>query len=228
MTSEDLETPVVNTQEQDPVTPVQEESKMFRQEDVDKIVAERIQRERAKFEKRYSNVDLDEYNNMIQAKERKELEAKKQRGEFEKILEETVGKKDSVIQDLQKQVHSIKVEGALLNAASSKKAVNPQQVSRLLQDRVNLTETGEVEIVDDNGAPRYGDDGKLLTVDQYVSEWLTSNPHFVASTPGGSGSQSQTANNTVGNKVDISKLDMSRKDHREQYAEWRKQRDSAR
>ena len=82
--------------------------------------------------------------------------------------------------------------------------------------------------MDDSGTPRYGDDGKPLSVDQYVSEWLTSNPHFVASTPGGSGSQSQTANNTVGNKVDISRLDMSRKDHREQYAEWRKQRDSAR
>jgi hypothetical protein len=228
MTSEDLETQVVNTQEQDPVTPVQEESKMFRQEDVDKIVAERIQRERAKFEKKYSDVNLDEYKNMLAEKERKELEAKKQRGEFEKILEETVSKKDNVIQDLQKQVHSIKVEGALLNAASNKKAVNPQQVSRLLQDRVKLTQTGEVEIVDDNGAPRYGDDGKLLTVDQYVSEWLTSNPHFVASTPGGSGSQSQTANNTTGDKIDISKLDMTRKDHREIYSKWRTERASAR
>jgi hypothetical protein len=165
---------------------------------------------------------------MIADKERKELEAKKQRGEFEKILEETVSKKDSVIQDLQKQVHSIKVEGAILNAASSKKAVNPQQVTRLLQDRVKLTETGDVEIVDENGAPRYGDDGKLLTVDQYVTEWLTDNPHFVASTPGGSGSQSQTANNNTGDKIDISKLDMTRKDHRDIYAKWRAERASAR
>lgn len=228
MTSENLVAEEANTQAQDTVTPAQEDTKMFRQEDVDKIVAERIQRERAKFEKKYSNVDLDEYQSMVDAKERKELEAKKQRGEFEKILEDTVSKKDTVIQDLQKQVHSIKVEGALLNAASSKKAVNPQQVSRLLQDRVKLTETGDVEIVDDLGAPRYGDDGKLLTVDQYVNEWLTDNPHFVASTPGGSGSQSQTANNTTGDKIDISKLDMSRKDHREMYSQWKSQRASAR
>jgi hypothetical protein len=228
MTSEDLVTEEVNTLEQDAATPVVEDTKMFRQEDVDKIVAERIQRERAKFEKRYSDVNLDEYRSMIADKERKELEAKKQRGEFEKILEETVSKKDSVIQDLQKQVHSIKVEGAILNAASSKKAVNPQQVTRLLQDRVKLTETGDVEIVDENGAPRYGDDGKLLTVDQYVTEWLTDNPHFVASTPGGSGSQSQTANNNTGDKIDISKLDMTRKDHRDIYAKWRAERASAR
>lgn len=228
MTSENLETPEVITQEQETANTVQEDTKVFRQEDVDKIVAERIQRERAKFEKKYSDVNLDEYRSMLSEKERKELEAKKQRGEFEKILEETVSKKDTVIHDLQKQVHSIKVEGALLNAASNKRAVNPQQVTRLLQDRVKLTETGDVEVLDDSGAPRYGDDGKPLSVDQYVSEWLTSNPHFVASTPGGSGSQSQTANNNNGNTIDISKLDMSRKDHREQYSEWRKQRDSAR
>lgn len=228
MTSENLETPEVITQEQETANTVQEDTKVFRQEDVDKIVAERIQRERAKFEKKYSDVNLDEYRAMLSEKERKELEAKKQRGEFEKILEETVSKKDTVIHDLQKQVHSIKVEGALLNAASNKRAVNPQQVTRLLQDRVKLTETGDVEVLDDSGTPRYGDDGKPLSVDQYVSEWLTSNPHFVASTPGGSGSQSQTANNNNGNTIDISKLDMSRKDHREQYSEWRKQRDSAR
>lgn len=228
MTSEDLVTEEVNTVEQETATPAQEETKMFRQEDVDKIVAERVQRERAKFEKKYSDVNLDEYKSMIAEKERKELEAKKQRGEFEKILEETVGKKDNVIQDLHKQIHSIKVEGALLNAASARRAVNPKQVTQLLQNSVKLTETGDVEVLDETGAPRYNDDGKLMSVDQYVTQWLTDNPHFVASTPGGSGSQSQTANNTVGNKVDISKLDMSRKDHREQYAEWRKQRDSAR
>jgi len=165
---------------------------------------------------------------MIAEKERKELEAKKQRGEFEKILEETVGKKDGVIHDLQKQIHSIKVEGALLNAASAKRAVNPKQVTQLLQNSVKLTETGDVEVLDETGAPRYNDDGKLMSVDQYVNQWLTDNPHFVASTPGGSGSTNNAAANNTGDKVDISKLDMSRKDHREQYSQWRKQRDSAR
>jgi hypothetical protein len=228
MTSEDLVTEEVNTVEQDTAAPAQEETKMFRQEDVDKIVAERIQRERAKFEKKYSDVNLDEYKSMIAEKERKELEAKKQRGEFEKILEETVGKKDGVIHDLQKQIHSIKVEGALLNAASAKRAVNPKQVTQLLQNSVKLTETGDVEVLDETGAPRYNDDGKLMSVDQYVNQWLTDNPHFVASTPGGSGSTNNAAANNTGDKVDISKLDMSRKDHREQYSQWRKQRDSAR
>jgi len=228
MTSENLVTDEVDTVEQDTAAPAQEETKMFRQEDVDKIVAERVQRERAKFEKKYSDVNLDEYRSMVADRERKELEAKKQRGEFEKILEETVGKKDGVIQDLQKQIHSIKVEGALLNAASSKRAVNPKQVTQLLQSSVKLTETGEVEVLDESGSPRYNDAGKLLTVDEYVSEWLTANPHFVASTPGGSGSSNNVAANNTGDKIDISKLDMTRRSDREIYAKYRAERDAAR
>ena len=228
MTSENLEPTLATTQTQESVTTAQEETRTFGQNDVDKIVAERVARERAKFEKKYGNVDLDAYNSFQDEKERKELEAKKQRGEFDRILSDTVSKKDSVIQDLQKQIHSVKVEGALLNAASSKKAVNPQQVSQLLQGRVKLTEMGDVEVLDDNGSPRYNDNGKPLSVDEYVNEWLTQNPHFVASTPGGSGSQSQATSNNTGNKIDISKLDMSRKDHRDQYAQWKKDRDSAR
>jgi len=228
MTSENLVTDEVDTVGQDTAAPAQEETKMFRQEDVDKIVAERVQRERAKFEKKYSDVNLDEYRSMVADRERKELEAKKQRGEFEKILEETVGKKDGVIQDLQKQIHSIKVEGALLNAASSKRAVNPKQVTQLLQSSVKLTETGEVEVLDESGSPRYNDAGKLLTVDEYVSEWLTANPHFVASTPGGSGSSNNVAANNTGDKIDISKLDMTRRSDREIYAKYRAERDAAR
>lgn len=228
MTSENLVTDEVDTVGQDTAAPAQEETKMFRQEDVDKIVAERVQRERAKFEKKYSDVNLDEYRSMVADRERKELEAKKQRGEFEKILEETVGKKDGVIQDLQKQIHSIKVEGALLNAASSKRAVNPKQVTQLLQSSVKLTETGEVEVLDESGSPRYNDAGKLLTVDEYVSEWLTANPHFVASTPGGSGSSNNVAANNTGDKIDISKLDMTRRSDRELYAKYRAERDRAR
>jgi hypothetical protein len=228
MTSENLVTDEVDTVGQDTAAPAQEETKMFRQEDVDKIVAERVQRERAKFEKKYSDVNLDEYRSMVADRERKELEAKKQRGEFEKILEETVGKKDGVIQDLQKQIHSIKVEGALLNAASSKRAVNPKQVTQLLQSSVKLTETGDVEVLDESGSPRYNDAGKLLSVDEYVSEWLTANPHFVASTPGGSGSSNNVAANNTGDKIDISKLDMTRRSDREIYAKYRAERDAAR
>ena len=58
------------------------------QDDVNRIVAERVAREKSKFEKKYSNVDLDLYHQMVEEKEtlrQKELE---KRGEFEKVLKE--------------------------------------------------------------------------------------------------------------------------------------------
>lgn len=223
MTSEDLATAqdAAETQNQDIATPAYEE-KMFKQEDLDRIVAERLARERSKIEKRYQGIDVDRYNSLIEAEETKELEAKKRRGEFEKILEETVSKKDSQIQELRNQIHSVRVTGALINAAGKHRAINTEQVAELLGKNVRLSETGEVEILDAQGTPRYDDSGKLLTVDGYVQEWLTSNPHFVASTPGGSGSSNQATLNTK--SVNIADLDLTRRDHREIYKKYRENR----
>jgi len=140
-----------------------------------------------------------------------------------------VSKKDTVISDLRNQIHSIKIEGALLNAASNRKAVNAEQVTRLLQNQVRLSEDGEVEVTDAQGNARYTDEGKLMSVDQYVGEWLDANPHFVASTPGGSGSRSaaeQTTNPTE--QIDVSKLDMNNRAHRELYKKYKQERASAR
>lgn len=219
-----------STVEQEVATPAQEENtKTFTQEDLDKVVAERVARERNKYEKKFSGIDLDRYHELVSEQENKELEARKQRGEFEKILEDTVSKKDTVISDLRNQIHSIKIEGALLNAASNRKAVNAEQVTRLLQNQVRLSEDGEVEVTDAQGNARYTDSGKLMSVDQYVAEWLDANPHFVASTPGGSGSRSaaeQTTNPTE--QIDISKLDMNNRAHRELYKKYKQERASAR
>ena len=107
----------------------QGETKTFSQEELDRIVKDRLDREKKKIHKQFEGVDVNAYRQMMEAKEAEELEGQKARGEFEKVLKETVGKKDSAIQQLQTELHSIKVDGALLNAASTKRAVNPQQVA---------------------------------------------------------------------------------------------------
>ena len=223
MTSENLAATenVDETQDQDTATSEPEE-KLFRQEDLDRIVAERLSRERSKIEKKYSGIDVDHYNTLIKAEEGKQLEAKKRRGEFEKILEETVQKKDSQISDLQKQIHNVRVTGALISAAGKHRAINSEQVAELLGKSVRLTETGDVEVLDTEDRPRYDDSGKPLTVEGYVEEWLASNPHFVASTPGGSGSSNQATLNT--GSVKIADLDLNRRDHREIYKKHREAR----
>lgn len=202
----------------------QVEKQQFTQDEVDRIVKERLDRERKKFSKQFEGIDIDKYRELTAKEEQIRLEQEKARGNFEKVLQETVSKKDGTIKQLQEQLHSIKVDGSLLNAASSRRAVNPQQVVRLLKDQIRLGDGGDVEIIGDDGAPRYSDSGSLMTIDDLVNEFLSSNPHFIAAGPTGSGAQggiAKATGNSVG-KVDVSKLDMNNPEHRAIYKEYRK------
>lgn len=195
----------------------------FTQEDIDRIVKERLDRERKKITKQFEGVDVEKYRELTSKEEQLKIEQEKARGNFEKVLQDTVSKKDSTIKQLQDQLHSIKVDGSLLNAASSRQAINPQQVVRLLKDQIRLGDGGDVEIVGDDGTVRYTDSGSLMSVDDLVNEFLTANPHFKVAGPSGSGSQGGVAKATGGvGKVDISKLDMNNPEHRAIYKEYRK------
>jgi hypothetical protein len=188
----------------------QEKKSSFTQDEIDRIVKERLSRERQKILKQYEGVDVEKYRTLIQAEEQKQTEEHAKRGEFEKILTSTVGKKDAAIQQLQKELQAIKVDGAVLNAASSRKAVNPQQVVRLLKDQIRLNDAGQVEVLDETGSVRYNDSGASMTADELVDSFLSENPHFVSAGPSGTGSQSSVAqaNGRMGN-VDIDKLNMN-------------------
>ena len=195
----------------------------FSQADIDKIVADRIARERRKSEKKYEGVDVDQYKELTAKQEKEREDRLKAKGEFERVLKETVDKKDSTIQTLQNQISSIKVDGALVDTASKYRAISPNQVVKLLKDQVRLNETGDVEVVDaKTGQTRYGDDGTHLTIDSLVKEFITENPHFVAAGPAGSGSTSKVGDSGAGETLDISKLDMSNAEHRKIYADYRK------
>ncbi len=199
------------------------EDKTFTQADLDKIVADRVSRERRKFEKKYEGIDPEYYTELSSKAEKERQDKLKAKGEFEQILKETVSKKDEQIGSLLNQVKTIKVDGSLLDTASKHKAVNPGQVSQLLKDQVQMNEAGDVEIVDPKtGQVRYNDAGEHMNVSQLVTEFLTANPHFVSATPSGSGTTSKIGDAGGGEKLDISKLDMSKPSDREAYASYRK------
>ena len=195
---------------------------LLSQEEVNRIVAERVERERKKFERRYADIDVDRYQQLTEAEEARRVEEQKKRGEFEEILKSTVGKKDSVIDNLQKELHNIKVDGAMLNIASKHKAINPEQVVSLVKNQVRMSETGEVEVVDpQTGTIRYNDSGDPLSMDELVEDFLQNNPHFVTATPRGSGTTSNTRDSSV-KKLDVTQLDMKNPEHKRLYAEYRK------
>lgn len=162
--------------------------KTFTQDELDRIVADRIARERKKAEKKLEGIDLEEARKIMQEREQAEIERQKERGEFENILKQTVEKKDQEITAYKQKLHETLVDGSLLSAASKHDAVSPDQVSQLLKGKVRLADDGGVEVLDDQGTPRYNNEGNLLSVDELVSDFLTANPHFVRASGGGTGS----------------------------------------
>ena len=173
-----------------------QESKTFTQEELDRIVADRVAREQRKFDKRLSGVDLDEAKDLLAKKEAAELERQKERGEFDKVLKQTVEKKDMEIQSYKSKLQQTLVDGAILGAAGNNNAVNPTQVSQLLKDQTRLSDDGTVEVLDANGLPRYNDSGDLLSVNEMVAEFLTVNPHMVKASQGGTGSMGNAGGST--------------------------------
>lgn len=194
------------------------ENRGFSQDEVNRIVADRVARERKKFE----GFDVDEYRQLKSAEETRRLEEQKQRGEFEEILKEQATKFNSRIQELENTLKREKVDGALLSTASQFKSVAPNQVADLLKNRVRLNEQGEAEVLDDTGKTAYKDDGSPFAVQDLVKDFLTKNPHFAAPSASGTGSQSKVGGETKSSDFDVSKLDMNNPEHRAKYAEWRK------
>lgn len=191
------------------------------QEQVDRIVAERVAREKSKFEKKYSGVDLDHYKSLVEQEEQRKQQELEKRGEYEELLKAQAEKFNAKIKSYESELHSIKVDGTLLQEASKSKAVNPQQVVSLLKGSLKLNDAGGVDVVDASGTVRYDDNGNPLSVSTLVNEFLTANPHFRSAGPQGTGTQGAVGRQT-GVNIDINKLDMSNPEHRKQYAEWRK------
>jgi hypothetical protein len=146
------------------------------------------------------------------------------RGEFDKILKDTVSKKDAEIQKRDELIREFKVEQPLVNLAAQFRSVNPDQVKQLLKPYVRLNEEGQAEVIDaKTGTVRYDDSGSPLSVEKYVKEFLDANPHFVSATPATTNSQSNVnrASPSAGG-FDLKTLDLTRADHRKLYAEARR------
>ena len=174
----------------------QSQGKTFTQEELDRIVADRVARERKKLDRKLDGIDLDEARRLMQEREEAELERQKERGEFEKVLKQTVEKKELEIQSYKSKLEQTLVDGALLTAASKNNAVSPEQVSTLLRGKVKLSSDGSVEVLDSDGSVRYNDKGDLLSVDELVGDFLTANPHFVRASVGGAGSKGMAGGST--------------------------------
>ena len=200
------------------------ENKVFTAEQLEQIVQRRLERYKKTVSNKLDGIDIEEAKKLLEEKKLKELEIAKQRGEFDKVLKETVSKKDSKIQSLESELKRIRIDETLVNVASGLKAVKPAEVKQLLRNNVRLNDQGSVEVINEDGTPRYSDKGEPMSVNDLVNEYLKNNPHHVMATQSGSGSQSKIGGASP-KQLKIGDLDLSNPNDRKIYAEMRKQRD---
>jgi len=195
---------------------IQEAAKTFSQEDVDKIVAKRLNQ----VQKKYADIDVSEYQQLKQLQERVEEQELMDRKDFDTLLKKTKDKYDTELQSVRGQLESVKIDGALIDAASKLKSVSPEQTAKLLRESVKLDAGGNAVITDNDGAIRYTDDAVPMSVEQLVSEFLDSNTFYRAAGPAGADSNGN-ATITSKQKFDLGSLDMTNPEHRKIYKDMK-------
>jgi hypothetical protein len=193
----------------------------FYQEDVDRIVKQRLEAEKSKHQRM-----LDEAKKQEQelAKE-KEVQEAKSKADLEQLMKQRIADKDKELADWKSKVKTINVDNSILSLASKNNAIAPDQVVSLLKHEVNYNDDGRVEILDNNKNIRYNPKGELFTIEDRVKEFLDANPHHRKGSLSGTGSQSSIEGKTV-KPFNIQELDMNNAEDRKKYAEYRKKRDS--
>jgi len=193
-------------------------AKTFTQEEVNELIGKRV----AQVNKKFENVDLNEYNALKSLKEQVEEEKLIKKEDFNGVLKKQKEKSDSEITRLRTELESIKIDGALIDAASKAKSVAPDHVAQLLRKNIKLSDDGNVIVTDAEGKQRYTDNADPMTVNHLVEEFLSSNQYFKAAGPSGTGSTGNT-NNADHKNFDLAQLDMNNPEHRKLYAEAKKQ-----
>ena len=192
--------------------------KTFTQDEVNELIGKRV----AQVNKKFDGVDMEEYKALKGLKEQVEEEQLIKKEDFNSVLKKHKEKADAEVSRLRNELETIKIDGALINASSRAKAVSPEHVAQLLRKNVNLGEDGNVVVLDSEGKTRYTDNADLMSVDNLVEEFLSSNQYFKASGPSGSGASGNT-NNATQQSLDLAQLDMNNPEHRKLYTEMKRQ-----
>tara|TARA_X000001382_G_scaffold126767_1_gene113768 strand:- start:300 stop:1001 length:702 start_codon:yes stop_codon:yes gene_type:complete len=192
---------------------IDQAEKVFKQEDVDRIIANRLKQ----VERKYEDVDVEEYRSLKSKAEQAKEKDMIKKEQFEQLLQKQKAEADAKMSEMQKKLETVHIDGALLSAASKHKAVNPDHVANLLKNSVRLNETGQVEVLDSKGQQRYNTDtAEPTTVEEAVAEFINANAYLRAAQPAGGGSQGN-ATHTTSREVKLSDLDMKNPEHRKIY-----------
>jgi len=189
-----------------------EATKTFTQEEVNELIGKRV----AQVNKKYEGVDVAEYNALKSLKEQVEEEKLIKKEDFNGVLKKQKEKSDMEISKLRSELEKIKIDGALIDAASKSKSVAPDHVAQLLRGNIRLDSDGNVMVTDETGKQRYTDSADPMSVTQLVEEFLSSNTYFKSAGPSGAGSKGNT-NNASPQSLELAQLDLTNAEHRNLY-----------
>ena len=198
------------------------QSNTFTQEQLDNIIKQRLEAEKAKQQRQIDELKKAEE----EALKEKQIQEAKTKADLEKLMQERISAKDNELSKYKNMIKEEKVDNSIMSVASKNDAIAPSQVVSLLKNEVNYNDDGRIEILDNNNNIRYNPKGELLSIEDRVKEFLDANPHFRKGSLSGTGSQSSVEGKTV-KPFNVQDLDMSKPEDRKKYAEYRKQRDSA-
>ena len=193
-----------------------EASKTFTQEEVNELIGKRV----AQVNKKYENVDVEEYKALKSLKEQVEEEKLIKKEDFQGVLKAQKQKSDMEVSKLRNELESIKFDGALIDAAAKAKSVAPEHISQLLRKNIKLDDNGNVIVTDSEGKQRYTDNADPMNVDHLVEEFLSKNQYFKSAGPSGAGSTGNTQNIDP-QSLDLSQLDMNNAEHRKVYTKMK-------
>ncbi len=196
----------------------QVEAKTFTQEEVNELIGKRV----AQVNKKYENVDVEEYKALRGLKEQIEEEQLIKKEDFNGVLKKQKEKSEGEIHRLRSELETIKIDGALIDAASKAKSVAPDHVAQLLRKSIKLSEDGQVIVTDSEGKQRYTDSADPMNVHHLVEEFLSSNQYFKSAGPSGAGSTGNTINADQ-KDFDLAQLDLNKPEHREIYKKMKAQ-----
>lgn len=203
-------------------TESQAQAKTYTQEEFDRHMAGLKASLAKKYEKQYADLgDPEELRALKADAEKRQTEQQIKRGEFEKTLQEKAAKWEAEIQKRDAIIKDYRVNSPLLSAAAKYKAVAPEQVKALLSTSVRLNDSGDVEVIGNDGSVRYRDNGTAFEVEDLVKEFLDTNPHFVQATPATTNAKTSISAPRTGT-IDPTKLDMTKPEHRALYKEYKK------
>lgn len=192
------------------------QEKTYTQKDLDDMAAKIKNSVARKYEKLFEELgDPDELRSIKSDYEKRKLEDQKKRGEFDRILQEMAEKKDQEIRKRDEIIRNYSIDLPLVNAAAQLRAVNADQVKQLLKPHLRLNETGEVEVLDEKGSVKYTEKGTPYRVEDLVSEFLKTNPHFVQ--PTASTTNGRTNIGQGPQKIDLKSLNMKDPKQRQMY-----------